>query len=211
MVFPVSCGRAWLVCTEPWPQPHPTPFRMNWNADCEPDLITQHVKDLTNAPEAKWEKIPAAKLQKVVKCTHRRVEAVFFTLTRVTVRCPHIFSHEVYTPTHLPFFCFCFNVLLAWKAILTAFVWNSHIQMDHFMTLFSSSVHSLKFSSVIVQLHQVFNHLLQHYAFYTSHVMLWDKSDQVWHRLSLSSQTQTSIHIILGTSYSNLEQQLLIS
>lgn len=27
IVFPVWCGGPWLVCTEPWPQPHPTPLR----------------------------------------------------------------------------------------------------------------------------------------------------------------------------------------
>ncbi len=26
MVFPVWCGRTWLVCTDSWPQPHPTPL-----------------------------------------------------------------------------------------------------------------------------------------------------------------------------------------
>lgn len=36
MVFPVWCGRTWLVCTESWPQ---TPFITQI---CEPDLIAHH-------------------------------------------------------------------------------------------------------------------------------------------------------------------------
>ncbi len=30
MVSLVWCGRTWLACTELWPQPHPTPFGLNW-------------------------------------------------------------------------------------------------------------------------------------------------------------------------------------
>ena len=46
MFFPVWCERRWLSCTELWPQPHPTPFGMNWNMVCEPNLITRATRNL---------------------------------------------------------------------------------------------------------------------------------------------------------------------
>jgi hypothetical protein len=36
------CGRTWLACTEPWPQPHGTPLGWIGKPDFKPDLIAQH-------------------------------------------------------------------------------------------------------------------------------------------------------------------------
>ena len=52
-------------------------FGMNWNADCEPDIIAQHqLPDLTNALVAEWKQIPAAMFQNLVESLPRRVQAV---------------------------------------------------------------------------------------------------------------------------------------
>ena len=66
-----------------WPSPNraltSTPsntFGMNWNADCEPDLITQHQCLTSLMLVAEWKQVPAAMFQHVVENLPRRVEAV---------------------------------------------------------------------------------------------------------------------------------------
>ncbi len=67
LVFPVWCGKIWLACTEPWPQPHPTQVR--------PDHPTS-VSDLTDALVSEWDQVPAAGSISGGKTKTRRVEAV---------------------------------------------------------------------------------------------------------------------------------------
>ena len=51
-------------------------FGMNWNADCEPDLIAQHQCPTSRMFVAEWKQIPAAMFQHFVESLPRRVEAV---------------------------------------------------------------------------------------------------------------------------------------
>ena len=50
-------------------------FVTNWNADCEPGLIAQHLY-LTNDLVAEWKQIPAKMFQHLVEILPRRVKAV---------------------------------------------------------------------------------------------------------------------------------------
>ena len=85
-------------------------FGMNWNADYEPNLITQHQWPTSlMLYVAEWKQIPAAMFQHLVESLPRRVETVIaakgegptridthdFGMRCGTSRCPQTFGHIV--------------------------------------------------------------------------------------------------------------------
>ena len=98
------CGRTWLACTEPWPQPLWDELERRLRAG--PNRPTS-VPDLTKALVAEWKQVLAAMFQLPVESLPRRVEAVLVAKGGPTpYQCP-CFWKEIFDNNVSTFFWSC--------------------------------------------------------------------------------------------------------
>lgn len=128
--------------TEHWPQLHWTPLAWTGNAECAPDLLTQH--QLLTSLILMWQNgsIPITvyqNLSRIVAVNNNIKEAIYLELWYshphmcVMIRCPHTFVHtaEYHYLFHFPIVHFWIDLFHTYKLGVCEVGINYHFWFHH--------------------------------------------------------------------------------